>query len=72
MDAVAPKGDSDCGILHPIKVSSMAPGVAMIPAAVIRCPTALSLAGWVQDFVVPAAARLEGRGELTSIETGSG
>ena len=69
---VVPDDDRDCGILQPIEVSIIAPGVVVSPAAVIRCPTALALAGWVQDFVVPAAARLEGRGELTSIENGSG
>ena len=70
--AVVPDEDADCGILQPIEVSGIAPGVTLNPAAVIRCPTALALAEWVQDFVVPAAARLEGRGALTSIENGSG
>ena len=70
--AVVPDDDTDCGILQPIEVSRIAPGVALTPAAVIRCPTALALASWVQDFLVPAAARLDGRGALTAIENGSG
>ena len=70
--AVVPEDDVDCGILQPIKVSEIAPGVALVPPAVIRCPTAQALAAWVQDFVLPAAARLDGRGALTAIENGSG
>ena len=38
----------------------------------MRCPTALALAAWVQDFVLPAAGRLSDRGALTAIENGSG
>ena len=69
---VVPEDDVDCGILQPIKVSEIAPGVALVPPAVIRCPTAQALAAWVQDFVLPAAARLNGRGALIAIENGSG
>lgn len=69
--AVVPEDDADCGILQPLKVSQIAPGIALDPPAVIRCPTALALAGWVKDFVVPAAARLDGRGAITAIENGS-
>lgn len=69
--AVVPDDDADCGILQPLKVSQIAPGIALDPPAVIRCPTALALAGWVKDFVVPAAARLDGRGAITAIENGS-
>ena len=72
VEAVVPDDDVDCGILQPIKVSEIAPGIALVPPAVIRCPTAQALAAWVKDFVVPAAARLEGRGTLTAIENGSG
>jgi hypothetical protein len=70
--AVVPIDDADCGILQPIKVSEIAPGVALVPPAVIRCPTAQALAAWVQDFVLPAAVRLDGRGALIAIENGSG
>jgi hypothetical protein len=70
--AVVPDDDVDCGILRPVKVSEIAPGVVLVPPAVIRCPTAHALAAWVQDFVLPAAARLDGRGALTAIENGSG
>jgi hypothetical protein len=69
--AVVPDDDPDCGILQPLKVSQIAPGIALDPPAVIRCPTALALAVWVKDFVVPAAIRLDGRGAITAIENGS-
>lgn len=72
VEAVVPDDDVDCGILQPIKVSEIAPGIVLVPPAVIRCPTAKTLAAWVKDFVLPAAARLEGRGALTAIENGSG
>lgn len=70
--AVVPDDDVDCGILQPVKVSEIAPGVALVPEAVVRCPTAQALAAWVQDFVLPAAGRLSSRGALTAIENGSG
>lgn len=70
--AVVGEDDADCGILRPVKVSEIAPGVALIPAAVLRCPTARTLAAWVKDFVLPAATRLDGRGALMAIENGSG
>lgn len=69
--AVVPDDDADCGILQPVKVSEIAPGIALDPPAVLRCPTAQALAAWVEDFVLPAAARLEGRGALSVIEGGS-
>lgn len=69
--AIVPDDDADCGILQPIKVSMIAPGIKLDPPAVMRCPTAQALAAWVQDFVVPAASRLDSRGALTAIENGS-
>jgi len=72
VEAIVPDDDVHCGILQPVSVSEIAPGVALVPPAVIRCPTALALAAWVQDFVLPAASRLDDRGALTVIENGSG
>lgn len=71
-EAIVPDDDVDCGILQPVNVSEIAPGVALVPPAVIRCPTALALAAWVQDFVLPAASRLDDRDALTAIDNGSG
>ena len=72
VEAIVPDDDVDCGILQPVKVTEIAPGIALVPPAVIRCPTAQTLNAWVKDFVVPAAARLQGRGALIAIENGSG
>lgn len=71
VEAIVPDDDVDCGILQPVNVSEIAPGVALVPPAVIRCPTALALAAWVQDFVLPAASRLNDRDALTAIDNGS-
>jgi hypothetical protein len=71
VDPILPEGDRDCGIVLPIEVSSLGQGVALSPAAVLRCPTARALAGWTQDFVMPAAERLD-RGALTEIRGGTG
>lgn len=74
-EEVAPviaEDDADCGIVQPVKVSALAQGVAIVPAAVMRCPTAQALAAWMRDFVQPAAGRLEGRGALTGVDSGSG
>ena len=43
VEAVVPDDDVDCGILQPINVSEIAPGIALVPSAVIRCPTAQTL-----------------------------
>ena len=72
VDPIVPQDDADCGIVQPVEVTEIAPGVAVLPAAQVRCPTALSLAEWVRDFVLPASARLDDRGALTAIESGSG
>ncbi len=72
VESIVPEDDVDCGILQPIRVSEIAPGIALVPPAIIRCPTAQTLAAWVKDFVVPAAGRLEDRSALTAIENGSG
>ncbi|MEJ6397655.1 extensin-like domain-containing protein [Yoonia sp. 208BN28-4] len=69
---IVPEDDADCGILRPLTITEIAPGVAIDPAATVRCPTAEALAVWTRDFVLPAAARLDDRGPLASILNGSG
>ncbi len=64
--------DPDCGILRPIQVTEIAQGVAIEPAATLRCETAASLARWTHDFVLPAGNRLNNRGALVALENGSG
>ncbi|KAF0674798.1 extensin-like domain-containing protein [Profundibacterium mesophilum] len=63
--------DRDCGIANPLEISEILPGIAMEPDAVMRCQTALATATWIEDFVQPATAILEGRGALVSVRHGS-
>ncbi|WP_425072485.1 extensin family protein [Sagittula sp. S175] len=69
---IIPEDDRDCGILRPVAVTEIAPGVEIAPPAVVRCETAEAMALWVKDFVLPAAARMEDRGALRAIRNGSG
>ena len=71
VSSIAEARDDDCGIERPIKVSTIAPGVVLRPDAVMRCPTALALAEWVRDDVLPAARALPSRGRLIAIDHGS-
>lgn len=63
--------ERDCGIARPLALTEILPGVALRPEAVLRCETALALAEWTKDFVLPAARRLPGRGRLASIDHGT-
>ncbi|WP_296416972.1 extensin family protein [Pseudooctadecabacter sp.] len=71
-DPIIPDDDRDCGIVQPVTVTEIVAGVAVTPAAVLRCPTAVAFATWTTDFVLPAVQRLDDRGALTVIENGSG
>ncbi len=44
-----------CGIAHPVKVTEIAPGVAMQPAGTLNCMAALRISQWVSNEVKPAA-----------------
>ncbi len=70
-EPIVPTDDADCGILRPLTVSEIAPGVAITPAATMRCPAVNALATWTRDFVLPAARRMTDRGALVSIQNGS-
>lgn len=61
---------AECGIVHPVTLTEIVPGVALSPPAPMRCETALALARWTRDFGQPAAERL-GRGALTEIRQGT-
>ncbi len=71
-DPIIPEDDADCGILRPLKVTEIAPGVAISPAATMRCPAIQALAIWTRDFVLPSAKRVADRGDLVAIQNGSG
>jgi len=55
---IAPIRDSAaCGIDHPVKVSTLARGVALKPAATLNCQAALAAAEWLQEDAGPAARK---------------
>lgn len=61
-----------CGIDKPLTLSTVLPGVALKPEGKMRCETALELARWTKDAVLPAAkVALESEGELTTINQAS-
>ena len=62
--------DADCGIARPVRVTEIAPGVTLIPEAILRCETALALADWTTRHVIPAAEVLDTRGRLSALELG--
>lgn len=69
-DAVSEEGGA-CGILNPIRVSEIVAGVALEPAALMRCATAAALADWVVTFVLPASRTLSGQGPLIAVDHAS-
>ena len=62
-------GDPDCGIMRPVRVSEIVPGVALRPDALMRCATARALAEWTREGVLPAAEALGA--SVTAIDHGS-
>lgn len=62
----------DCGIARPLQVTRLLPGIPLSGEPVLRCDTALSLALWTRDFLLPAAATLPDAPRLTGLETGPG
>lgn len=63
--------DRDCGMARPLRVERILPDLALKGGAVMRCDTALALAGWARDFVQPAAARLPGAPRVTGLHLGT-
>lgn len=59
--------DNGCTVAAPVRVTAFKlPGGKMVelrPAAILRCPTALTIANWVRDDLTPAAEKL-----VTAIE----
>lgn len=61
-----------CGIDKPIRLERILPGVALAPAADLRCETALQLARFVKQSLIPlASAGLPDMGPLTSVNHAS-
>ncbi|MFQ6548275.1 extensin family protein [Aestuariibius sp. 2305UL40-4] len=70
-EAILDPDDGDCGILRPVEVTEVVPGLSLRPDAVMRCETAAALAEWVSGSVQPAADLIESYGAVTGIEHGS-
>jgi hypothetical protein len=61
-----------CGIDKPLTLETVLPGVALKPEGKMRCETALGLARWTKEAVLPAAkVALENEGPLTAINQAS-
>ena len=61
-----------CGIDKPLVLQTVLPGITLKPEGTMRCETALELARWTKDAVLPAAkAALETEGQLTTINQAS-
>ena len=61
-----------CGIDKPLTLDMVLPGVALKPEGKMRCETALELARWTKEAVIPAAnAALPSEGPLVTINQAS-
>ena len=61
-----------CGIDRPITVSKILPDVALTPGGMMRCETALALARWTKESVIPAASvAVPDGGKLTALNQAS-
>lgn len=60
-----------CGMVAPVSVSMILPGIPLKPDAVMRCRTALQLARWTKRVVEPAAEELGSDVRLTGLQQGS-
>lgn len=61
-----------CGIDKPLTVETVLPGIDLKPEGKMRCETALELAKWTRDAVLPAAkAAMEKDGPVTAINQAS-
>ncbi len=64
---LAPIADGRCGIAEPVKVTAFAGGtIALSEPAILTCSAVLSLAGWLDGDVRPAA-RSTFNGEVTGL-----
>jgi hypothetical protein len=54
-------GENGCGIASPYALATIAPGVTLQPATALRCETALPLARWVRDVVLPSTMGASGQ-----------
>ena len=69
---VAPIDDGEgCGIDKPIEVTTIGGGVALIPPGTMRCQTAVNLARWTRDVVVPMLKKAQPAEKLAAVDQAS-
>jgi len=66
VDAVISE-DPGCGVAKPIGVDEIVPAVSVTPDTQMRCATALALAKWVNQTVVPATESLSSKDNPVSL-----
>lgn len=52
-----PVKENSCGIENPVLVSALPSGVTVVPASLMACPVAESIARWVSEAVAPESER---------------
>ncbi|MFB2550606.1 extensin-like domain-containing protein [Ensifer soli] len=60
-----------CGIDRPVTLTEIRPGVALEPKGTMRCETALELARWTDEFVIPAGRAALPGDTLVAVEQAS-
>lgn len=71
ISTIGTPGPGRCGVANPVRVSAVAPGVALTPPARLGCATARALGDWTADSVLPAVVT-RGGGRLTALRQVSG
>ncbi|CAN7354458.1 extensin family protein [Rhizobium rhizogenes] len=60
-----------CGIDKPIAVTEPLPGIRLKPEGTMRCETALALAHWMKESVIPSAMALKDNGRIVTVNQAS-
>lgn len=60
-----------CGIDRPIELRSLGGGIALEPAATLRCRTAVNLVRWTHEVVVPMLEKSRPEDTLASVDQAS-
>lgn len=61
-----------CLIAAPLEISSVSENIALKPAAIINCETALATAKWVKNTLIPSARTAFPSKKLTAVRQASG
>jgi hypothetical protein len=60
-----------CGIDRPLEVKSLGDGIKLVPPGTMRCRTAVNLARWTRDVVVPMLAKSQPKEALAQVDQAS-